>query len=113
MRSLRRKKARQSKISDFDVEIVVNENVGGFNITVDGFRSMEKSQRTCCLYGNLQPCNPWKLTWSCLDAVKMIGDRTVRYKLINQQEFTRSSRGASVKGDKMWVVQTSKDLDFI
>ncbi|KAL0535576.1 hypothetical protein IC582_029912 [Cucumis melo] len=31
------KKTRQSEIGNFDIEVVVNENVGGFNIAVDGF----------------------------------------------------------------------------
>lgn len=75
---------RQSEVCYFDTEVVVQENVVGFYITVNDVRSMEIGQCTCGFYGNVQSNRPWQCTRFSSLAVKMISDSSVGNVLVYQ-----------------------------
>lgn len=69
--------ARQAKIGYFDTEVIVKEDVVGFDISMDDVMSMEIDQCTRCLYGNVDSYVPRECALFCSFAMKVISNCSI------------------------------------
>lgn len=66
MRFIHRKQSRESKIRNLDIEVLVEKDVVGFNITVDDLGGVEILQGRGSFNSDFEPNRPRKLARVCL-----------------------------------------------
>lgn len=115
MSGIHRNKSRESKVSDFDVEVLVKKDVGSFDVTVDDGRldGVEIGESSGGLNGDVEADRPGKRGAVVEVTVEVVGDGAVGNELVDEEEFTAVAGGGAVKRDEVLVAETGEDGNFV
>jgi hypothetical protein len=98
------------------MEIFVDEDVAGLDITVQDLARMKIGQRTSHLHGDIEagwPCEEGHLT----AAVEMVSEGAIRDELIGEEEVAAAAAVgggvAAIERDQVGVAQPREDIHLV
>lgn len=97
------------------MKIIIEQDVVGFDITVDDLRldSMKVGKGIGCFDGNGHPDGPRECSVGCKAPMEVVRQGAIGNELIHKEELTAVSGCAAIKVDEVLVVKARENLDFI
>lgn len=112
MCSIGGKKAGEAKISNLRVEIVVDQDVVGFDVAVDDVDGVEVGEGGCSVDGGRETEGEGE-GFGADGVVEVVGQGPVGDELVDEEEVGGVGGRGSVEGHEVRVADSGEDSDFI
>jgi hypothetical protein len=115
VRDVEGEEAGEAKVSDLDVEVGVEEDVGGLDVAVhDGWLDgVEVRERGGRLDGDVEAERPRERALLRAVAVQVVGHRAVGHELVHQEQLPALARRAPVEHHQVRVPQPRQDRRLV
>ncbi|KAB8083018.1 hypothetical protein EE612_005090, partial [Oryza sativa] len=115
VRDVEGEEAGEAKVGDLDVEVGVEEDVGGLDVAVhDGWLDgVEVRERGGRLDGDVEAERPRERALLRAVAVQVVGHRAVGHELVHQEQLPALARRAPVEHHQVRVPQPRQDRRLV